>query len=111
MDFEVAEDEKPGTNATSTKPTNSAGACTQQRTIVSFNETEGEAAAESVGKAAAQAGSRGGKLAAKVISLETFNPLDPRKRLNSPLSIRICKMNGILPSKLFHCSYKEIKGI
>jgi len=43
------------------------------------------------------------------VSLENFNPLDTKKRLNSPISLQICKTNGILPSKIFHTTYEEIK--
>ena len=46
-----------------------------------------------------------------VVSLENFNPLDPKKRIRSPRSLKICQINGILAARLFHTSYEEIKSI
>ena len=43
-----------------------------------------------------------------LISLENLNPLDPRKRLTSPRSIKVCMKNNININDLFHTSYMEI---
>ena len=43
------------------------------------------------------------------ISLENFDPLDPRKLINSIRSLKICKATGVPISKLYHTTYEEIK--
>lgn len=45
----------------------------------------------------------------KKVSLDNFNPLNPRRRLNSPRSLEACRANGISPDKVFYSAYAKVK--
>ena len=45
----------------------------------------------------------------KIISLENFDPLNSKAKINSLRSLKICKEAGVPTSKLFHITYEEIK--